>query len=290
MPTTLVSVPIILASLCIAPTQQDTEEAEENSDFQQLVINEVTAEYKTLLVNGMQIRIADMQQHLNLDKKSVRRLQLAAKGAATRTLEKYSDKLAGFVLRNLTELDFSINGRRFKVPKGADEDETEGDDDVEDAGQPKADNRVPYRVVMNVKPSQLSVNVREESSSSGSGTPGGFDYLERQKIWKDALEAVTTAEQRKRYESYRKERLRLNCISMITSAFAIEMNLTEDQADKFRTWADKQIKEVNESDIASGTEWAIRNIGRRLKPDGLDEFLAPEQVQILRIRAAAWDW
>ena len=143
---------------------------------------------------------------------------------------------------------------------------------------------------MKVKETQFDLDVRKKNSSTGSGSGGGLQYVRRQEVWKKALEAVATKEQRKLYDDHVAERRRKLAVGLITRAMALDLRMTDKQTEEFGEWANKQIKTTTPSDFSSGSAWVIRRLTGRLDTKGLDRILDADQLRFLQIRISEWTW
>ncbi|MFK7817679.1 MAG: hypothetical protein AB8G99_03085 [Planctomycetaceae bacterium] len=266
----------ILSSPHLQEDDADTDGKRQKA-MEELVERELKAEYQQLLQDAIQFRIRKMQKHIDLDQKSARRLMLAAKGAAKKSVEKYSARISQYAKQRLPAEDVSVNGRMLRLGDKSD-DQTEASEAAV-AG---------HRLILIVRRSGASLNIRRSNGSSGYGLNGGYDTILRSDLWKDTIAKVTTPDQIQKFEAIIGEQRRQRTVALITSAFALDLDLEEKQVGQFRAWADTQIKIVTEADIQNGPSFAVSNIGRQLKNDGLDEFLDEHQIAAFKRRVAEW--
>ncbi len=243
----------------------------------------VKQEMNDVCLGAMRIEIKRMAEVMELDAKAVKRLTLAAKGAVKKTVDKYGERAVRFVTENVESADVSLNGKRirFEEPHDADENEDE---------KPAPTAKAAYNVFVQVKEANFDLDVRRENGSTGSGSGGGLQYVRRQEVWKKALDAVATKEQRKLYDDHVAERRRKLAVGLITRAMALDLRMTDKQTEEFGEWANKQIKTTTPSDFSSGSAWVIRRLTGRLDTKGLDRILDADQLRFLQIRISEWTW
>lgn len=241
--------------------------------FAEALEKAVREEYKLALLSAMKLRVSDMGKHLKLDAKTIRRLNVAAKGAATRTSAQSSQEVVNFLLGHVPDGDFMINGRRVSMTE-------------------KNEDNLPlpeHRVVLVVEDRHLKVIVHSDVGSSGSQAAGGLADVREEKLWRDTTSTVLSVKQRTSYDTYQANRRRELCLNLVTSAFSLEMKMDAKQTARFREWAGKQIKSVSEEAIGAGGAESIRKVASKLKVDGLDKFLTPDQLKVMRTRLAEWN-
>lgn len=256
-----------------AAAQEVDEQARE-----EFVRTELKTEYQQQLLTAIQLDIDEMAELLQLPAAKLRRLELAAKGAATRAVEKHIGDASRFVLRQVSDPRFILNGRLREMP-GNDR-ETPADDQ-----QPQVK---PLRVMLTVQETTISLNVRDERSSSGTSRQGGTNDVRNSDVWKSALESTLTPEQRELFETARKEKHLAAVVDLVTAFLAVDLRLNDTQATATRAWAAENIKEVQRLDTSSGTEWLVRRVLARVDPEGLKRHLSDAQYQTLQLRIADW--
>jgi ribosomal protein S15P/S13E len=273
---------LLVSLVTSAPTAGWQDETEDN-DIQritEIVNREMKVEYQQLLLDAMRMRIRALEKHAKLNPKDARRLMLAAKGASKKLVDKHAQKIGQYAAQPLPEGNITINGRLVRLEQNKPDQEDEEEQDL---------STITNRVVLIVRSSGVSLDIKQDNGSSGYGLPGGYNSILSSDLWKDTLAKVTTKEQLAELAKFENEQRRQRTVNLMTAAMTMELQLDDEQVPPFHEWLDAQIEIVREADLQSGPMWAVRRVGRNLKTDGLDEILAKEQVAILSRRIAEWE-
>lgn len=277
-----VSVMSVAMLVPMATVQDGASEAEDEQVARaEIIRREVKVEYQSLIVQRMMLQVRQMELFLKLDSKSVRRLEIASKGAAKKVADKYGERVADTAAQQATTPTVSLNGRMIEFP----DDATDADDEVA-SEQPQ---RAALRVILNVRSTSVSLNCKTDNGSSGYGLGGGYNYAYKEKIWKDSLAAVTTKEQLQAFEKHLADHRRADAINLMVAVLALDLQLEASQVKLIHEWVSGQIGKVTDSDLQNGARWAISNLGRKLKPFGADKILTDAQLALLKAKLADWD-
>lgn len=274
----VVSFALLVPMACV---QEDVSEDEIDQARRTAIIKrEVKEEYQALILNHMKLHIRQLQQFLDLDAKSVRRLEIASKGATKKVVERYGQKVAERAEQNADAPTISLNGRMLKLQE---------DDAGEDEANADPPRSAALRMIINVRSTGVSFNCKTENGSTGYGMGGGYSYAFKQDVWKDSLAAVATKEQLKAFDEHKAKRRRASAVDLLVAVLTLDLELEDSQVGPIREWISGQIKAVAETDLQSGARWSIATIGRKLKPLGAEKILTDAQQSILRSKLADWE-
>jgi hypothetical protein len=179
----------------------------------------------------LDLEIEEYRREAKLTDTQLKRLTLAAKGAATQFAEKQAIRdltsIARHVLPEMTMMDAGQRLVRLPVAGGVPE-------PVKPRGREEEEPQIDLATVfpkISVTLSDRSTNwnVRKDRGSSGIGRSGGFDKVIAHPIWRKAIDKNSTAEQREIVLQRRQELLVESAADFYTAIITARINLDDSQ-------------------------------------------------------------
>ncbi|MBI1311500.1 hypothetical protein GC176_09350 [bacterium] len=281
---------------------------QEAAEFKKRVENRVIEEFRLAAQSKLLLEIEELSQVCDLDAKSVKKLEIAAKGAAERWIRNEEQQLRGHVRVDQYGVDAEIRVAGKKVPRPGEpvEEPKPAEQKPEPAEQPpvlQAINRV-FGIAPPVQPPaaeenvanitvavqryglQFRVKYRHGGSSSGFG--GGLEELKREAVWAQTMHDVVTPEQQKKFEAAveeRRQRLREAAITSAIAQLDLDLRLNEHQRARLHEVFDREVKlgNTDPSSVRYSVEQQIKDTDiARLKP-----ILSDVQLRVWE-EFAAW--
>ncbi len=261
------------------------------------MVDAVLEEFRATSRAHLMLQIEEMQKVAGLDEKSVRKLTVAAKGAADKYIEQQANSIKNAInVRPPNEKilikigDKQINpplapGAKPPEPKKATRNPLlQFIRNINAGANPvQAVDEQYIHITVSMQSSGMQVRVKQHRSSSSHGFGGGLVQLQQQPVWKKSYDSVITPEQKKKYEeavAVRKERLRKAAIAYRVGRIDTQLNLNDDQRKQL---TDLLMKTVTLQNYAGNmVEWRVRQGLQQIKDDQVAGFLDDAQRQLFQ--------
>ena len=236
--------------------------------------------YQACLAHVM-LEIDEHQRVAGIDESSVKRLQLAAKGAASQYAEKQVAQDSSIIVTKVPPLAtmLSAGGEIYPLPVA----EKEGEDPK---NKPKLDELDPAtvypRIALVISEDSITWRYRERNGSSGWGRNGGLGRATENPIWTKAVDKNTTEAQRKKLKATRQQRLNKSATSLCVAMLEAKLHLDSQQRDQ----VNEIIKQVVDAESIVPKDFTNRGYGvvnKVLKANelkGLVEILSEAQGMV----------
>ncbi|MFK7821554.1 MAG: hypothetical protein AB8G99_22760 [Planctomycetaceae bacterium] len=265
--------------------EEEEEEKKDDSDPEdlqrkallELLRREVSAEIQRVASATLRVEVAELAAMFQLDQKAVRRLEIAASGAASRWVkdgEALKTSLDRIMTRRLVEPEIDqtsllLNGKEISLPKA---DRSEATDDEVDGSTEKTKLAV---TVSRRNASFVYLTVRYPRGSSTSTLRPSPRGVEEEEIWKETKSKVLTKDQLKQYSSERSKRLQKTIVEMLVLGLKCELHLTEQQLPAIRKRLMEHIS-VNQTTVFA--EDIVRTHRPQIKAETLADLLTKPQL------------
>ena len=277
-----------------------TDPDEEKNPTQKLyekMVDAVLEEFRATSRAHLMLQIEEMQKVAGLDEKSVRKLTVAAKGAADKYIEQQANSIKNAInVRPPNEkILIKIGDKQIHPPlaPGAKPPEPKKATrnpllqfirNINAGANPvQAVDEQYIHITVSMQSSGMQVRVKQHRSSSSHGFGGGLVQLQQQPVWKKSYDSVITPEQKKKYEeavAVRKERLRKAAIAYRVGRIDTQLNLNDDQRKQL---TDLLMKTVTLQNYAGNmVEWRVRQGLQQIKDDQVAGFLDDAQRQLFQ--------
>ncbi len=286
--------------------------AQEAAEFRQRVENRVVEEFHVAAQSKLLLEVEELARVCELDAKSVKKLEIAAKGAAERWVRNEEPKLRNHVRLDDFGNDVEIRVAGKKVPRpGELEEEPVPQSDEKPkpttekppvlqvigqlfgaapkpAVQPRVEQPNIANITVAVQRYGLQYRVKHRNGSSSSGFGGGLEELKREVVWTKTVDAVISPAQHEKYAAAteaRRQRLRDVSIVYTIGQLDLELRLTEQQHE--------QLREVFESQVTIGNidpnsvRYTVERQIKETDPSLLKSILSDAQLKVWE-EFAAW--
>ena len=281
---------VTFAVLCVALTrvpivnaQEDKAGADEAKQLQTQIAEGLSDQLRGIAQSHLLVQVNEMKRVCDLDEPSVKKLNIAAKGAADR-----------FVRKTRNAIQQALN--RMPVPPNV---EVRVNDRVLRPG-PKVDqnrkndpfNRGPQfsNFVLQVQHSHLILYHKRRTGSSGRGVGGGgMRLLEQEPIWKKSLASNLTPIQKNQYDSAiaeRRQRLHRVVVDFYLAQLDNELNLNEDQRQKIRVFVGSGIDLTNVE--MNMIQYRVREQVRKIDDSKIKDLLSATQLKLWESYRQQW--
>lgn len=261
------------------PEEKKSEEQKLKDRLIESVEAAAAAELKRVYAATLRAEINEMAELFDLKEVDVRKLGVAARGAASKNIEKQRTSIMATVKRmldrKLNEPDVNYKAVRFNgkpldlgVEKKPDADPDEDDD--KDPGHTLG-------VTVARRSSYFYFTVRYQSGSSSTTIGSRGTQLRNEEIWKKTTGTVLKPDMVKKYDEHRKKKLKATVIDMMLAALRYELHLKNSQIPKVRQRLDKQIK-ITTTQIY--VESIVSQFRQQLKTEDFKDVLTPPQVDL----------
>ncbi len=296
------------------------EKAEQDAaEFKKRVEDRVVQEFRIAAQSRLLLEIEELSRVCELDAKSVKKLEIAAKGAADRWIRNEEQELRRHVRLERYGEDAEIRVAGKKVPRPGEPEEAAEPQGGENAAggknaeqkpgekppvlqainrlfgaAPKPNPRVAEEkenvanISVAVQRYGLQYRVKHRNGSSSSGFGGGLEELKRENVWTQTMQAVVTPQQKQKYEAAieaRRQRLRNSAIIFAIGQIDLELRLAEPQHEQLRDVFETQV------DIGNVNPGSVRyTVERQIKetdPALLKPILSAAQLKVWE-EFAAW--
>lgn len=244
--------------------------------------NALLEEYRLTAQAHLTLQIEDMQVVCELSESDVKKLGIAAKGAADQFTKKYRKQISDNVKfrPEWQQMPIWVGGKQVHVPQNKDQIEGLKEGLKRLVGAQREDPYVRISINIEMHGMQYRVRQRNSSSSRGNGS-AGLDQLRKQPVWKKMVERVVTPEKRKLYETSlanRSNRLREAAIALQMSRFSAELKLSEPQQTAITALFEKQV-DISNSNF-NMVEYHVRSGFKKLEDAKMKELLSESQFQL----------
>lgn len=294
------------AGVADADSEPDRVEQEEQAaaEFRERVENRVVEEFRIAAQNRLMLEIEELRRVCGLDAGSVRKLEIAAKGAAERWVRDEEQQLRGHIRFEQYGPDAEIRVGGKKVPRPGEPD-PQAAETQPDGGEPpvlKAINRVfgagggaeagekenVVEISVSVQRYGLQFRVRYRNGSSSHGFGNGLEDLKREAIWSQTYSKVITPEKQKKYEAAVEERRqRLRDAAIVYTIGQLDLDLRLDESQR------RRLREVFEAHVTVGSvdpgsvRYQVERQIKEIDPDVLKPILSEPQLYAWR-EYASW--
>lgn len=301
--------------LALDPVEKAEQEA---AEFKKRVENRVIEEFRMTAQSRLLLEIEELDRVCDLDAKSVKKLEIAAKGAAERWIRNQEPRLRGRVRLERYDRDTEIRVAGRKVPRPG-EPEEELKPEAEEPGKKppvkpvekppvlQAINRLfgaapaPRPAVRRVREEENVANitvavqrygmqyrVKHRGGSSSSGFGGGLEELKREAVWTRTVQDVVTPKQKLKVEAAteaRRRRLREAAIVYAIGQLDLELRLTEQQHSQLRELFDARVKVENVA--PNSVRYTVERQVKETDPGVLKQILSDAQLKVWQ-EYASW--
>ena len=263
---------------------------QEEAEFKKRIENRVVEEFHVAAQSKLLLEVEELARVCDLDAKSVKKLEIAAKGAAERYIRNQEQRLRGHVRLDRWGADTEIRVAGRKVPRPGEPEEEPGPEPKPKEPEKKPEPKPPVlqaigrlfgvppapqpvfrpqvqdenvaNITVAVQRYGMQYRVKHRGGSSSSGFGGGVEELKREAVWTQTMAAVVTPEQKQKYElaiEARRQRLRDAAIVYAMGQIDLELHLTEQQYSQLRELFESRV-EIGNSDPNSVRYVAERQI------------------------------
>lgn len=233
------------------------------------------------------LEVNEMQKMFKFKDAAAKKLQLAARGAASRAVDAAKERNQATITRLVARRfngakveEILMNGRRVKLtPDSKDDEEGEGNDDDDDT-----QTRLPA-IMVGRRGASFYLTVKHENGSSSTSLSPRDPELRSIPVWKNTVEKVLNAEQKKAYADYKQQKIHDLAVVLVTTVVDYELKLTDKQKPKFRSIVSENIK-VSASNLVSGPDYILQYIRPQLDPKLFKDVLSKTQMELLESRQA----
>lgn len=226
------------------------------------------------------VEIDELESMFNLSETGVKKLKLAARGAAKRAVDSARASNVATMRRTLERrlndnaIDMTtvnINGEDYKIqmPEGV--------------RPPKSDEDGPpvnkLGITLSRRGMSIYFTVRyQNGSSSTTLAPRGND-LRANALWQKNYNELLTAEQRKQYAAHRRQREKDAVTDMVMASLRYELRLTKEQIPKVRKVVSASLPATSTL-LSSGMDYAVSRVRPNLKAKDFAEVLTESQLDL----------
>lgn len=264
---------------------QDDEEKSDEQKAKDRLIEAVEAasadELKRVYAATLRAEINEMAELFDLKEADVRKLGVAARGAASKNVEKQRATIMATVKRTLdrrlNEPNVNYKAIRFNgkpLDLGQSDEPGTDPDEEEDKGD---ESGTTLGVTVARRSSYFYFTVRYERGSSSTTIGSRGSQLRSEEIWKKTTASVLNADMLKKYDEHRKKKLKDSVVDMMLAALKYELHLKESQIPEVRKRLDKHIK-ITTTQIY--VESIISQFRQQLKTEDFKDVLTPPQLDL----------
>lgn len=265
-----------------AKEQEESDDEKARSDLLELVETEAANEIKRVYGATLRAEVGEMAELLELPEAAIRKLQVAARGAASKSVDRHRGSIKATVKRmmerrmnevNVDLRSVTFNGKPINVV-AADVGPHTGQQREEEQEQKAPKERLGINVSRRGTYFYFTVRYQRGSSSTSIGPRDS--QLRDEDVWKKTTTAVLKPAQLTKHAEYRQEKMKAALVQMMLATMQFELHLRDNQLDGVRKELNKRIT-MNSSLVSSGFENAVRNCRTQLKPDHFFEVLSGPQ-------------
>jgi len=226
------------------------------------------------------VEIDELKEMFDLPPASVKKLQLAARGAAKRTVDRARDSNKATIQRmlgrhlNANTIDLTavlVNGKEHKVvmPDGTEPPEPDEDD-------PKLDK---LQITLSRRGMSTYFSVRYQNGSSSTSLSPRSNDLRANAFWLKTYEKLVTLDQRRKYADHRKQRDKEIVTDLLMGVLRLELRLTSKQMPEVRKVVAESIS-ITSSTFLSGSDYIVQRIRPQLEAAKFGKVLSKAQLDM----------
>lgn len=263
--------------------QQEPEKSPEDQARDAIVefINtEVNREVKRVLIAQFLLELQDMAKMHELTETQLRKLSVAARGAASKAVDGARANNRATVVRmlerRLGEPNVSLRKIRFNGRSNA----VDLPEEVNRALKPADDaGKEELGVTVSRRGYGFYFTVRYQNGSSSTSVGPRDTEVRKQEIFTKAAEGILTPAQMSDYQKLRAGRLKRAVVSMLMAELGFQLSLQEEQLPAVR---EKLNKKVTVSGISSlsGLDSILRSARQKLDPKDFESVLSDVQYDV----------
>lgn len=241
--------------------------------------------YNQCLTRTM-LEIDEFRREVDLPAASIKRLQLAAKGAASQYAEKQTAgdvaSMLGKVPPLVRWLDVGGVLVTLPVPK---KDEGRLPKLEEEEEPPSEIQNVYPKIEVILNETSVTWYFRQQKSSSGYGRGGGYSNVTRHPIWVKALDSNVTKEQRTKVEEVRRRRLSQSAADLCTGLVSAKVRLSDPQRDQVQALIRKCVEKqaITRRDFDNRGYSVVKKVLNQKEMEGLREILTDDQWNLWKL-------
>lgn len=225
------------------------------------------------------VEIDELKSMFDLPEATVKRLQLAARGAAKRTLDQARDSNQATMRRTLerrltmNNIDLTrveINGQEIEVEM------PDGLEQPKDDDGPKLDQ---LRIILARRGSSTHFTVRYQNGSSSTSLGPRGNELRTNAVWAKSYSELLTADQRREYTAHCRKRDKEVITNLLLTTLQHELRLSEKQGPQVRKVIAQSIT-VTSTTFRSGPEYVVQQFRPKLKAKNFAGVLTKSQLDL----------
>lgn len=273
------------------PPQEDKSQEQKKSPEELLrerLLEEIDTraaqEVRRVLAAELLAELDEIHQMFQLDEADLRKLRLAARGAASKSVDQNRDRnratVERMVKRRFDDPTIDLNRVTFNGEKL---DVDGAQDDAAEAGEDKA-NPLPQNtlgITISRRSTGFYFTVRYQNGSSSTSIGPRNDEVKSQEIWTRAADGILTKEQLSEYAEMRARKLKEAIVTMVMAGLIYELRLSDKQVPDVRATVEKVLK-ISSTSMSAGVESALRTYRMQLLPADFKAVLTPAQLDLFR--------
>jgi hypothetical protein len=271
-----------------APKNEDKDKSEDEKQREaliELVESETASELKRVYAATLRAELGLMADLFKLKESDVRKLGVAARGAASRSVERGRDSIMATVKRmmdrkladedaNVTSVTF--NGKTLSVTS-ADEDATAAVLPADE--QPKGGDKEKLKITVAKRSSYFYFTVRHKTGSSSTTVGNRGAKFRDEDIWQKTIKSVLSADQLKEFDDFRTAKQKAAVVTMMLAVLQYELHLKDSQIPEVRSELDKQIGSLTVS-TQNGIDSAVQQYRMKLNVEDFSKVLTEPQLDL----------
>lgn len=259
------------------PAKLDPEEERKRERESRITAAMTDMLYQSALTRLL-VEIDEYKRIGGLDEADAKRLELAAKGAASQFAEKQVVQDTQRIIGKIPPLAkrFSTGVRIVELPVQPSDDDKE--DETADPEDVDPLNVYP-RIELILGESSLTWYYREPQSSSGWGNGGGFMQVVQSGVWTKAVDKCITGEQQQKVAAHRASQLRAAAVDLCLAMLSANLRLDAEQSEQMRATLGAAAKELEfEPNDFRNRGWGVtRKLLQQNELPGFEELLSEPQ-------------
>ena len=264
---------------------KDKTEDEKNKEaLIELVESEAAAELKRVYAATLRAELGLMTDLFKLKESDVRKLAVAARGAASKSVERGRDSIMATVKRmmdpklasdeaDLTSVTF--NGKTLSIASPADENATLIPADE----KPKGSGKEKLKITVAKRSSYFYFTVRHKTGSSSTTVGNRGAQFRDEDIWQKTTKSVLTAEQLKEFDKFRTAKQKAAVVTMMLAVLQYELHLQDSQIPAVRKELGKQMGSLTVT-MQNGIDSAVQQYRMKLRVEDFSEVLTEPQMDL----------